>query len=170
MLNSLYGLFGRSQTAIKPYYLSVDSYIPAQINNEVLAEININRKLSLILVEAGKISNIALELGGEIETISSDFSLPIKSNVAIAAAVTAYARIHMIPLLLNDSVLYSDTDSIFTTEQLPASLIGPGIGQLKNELEGKALSNTIDEAYFLGRKQYGYKYKDIQGNIIEKST
>jgi hypothetical protein len=62
----------------------------------------------------------------------------------------------MIPLLQDYDVMYSDTDSIFTYQTLPANLIGPGIGQLKDELNG----TTIDEAYFLGHKQYGYTYKD----------
>lgn len=170
MLNSLYGLFGRSHTTIKPYYVSADNYVAALGYNEILAEININSKLSLLLVEAGKISDISLALGGETGITTSpvpgEFNLPTKSNAAIAAAVTAYARMHMTPLLLNDSVLYSDTDSIFTTEPIPDSLLGSGVGQLKDELAGL----VIDEAYFLGPKQYGYTYRDREGNKVDKSV
>jgi hypothetical protein len=170
MLNSLYGLFGRSHDNLKPYYVSADNYIGAQINKEVLAEININSKLSLLLVNPNEVHDISRELAMEAEMTSSEFNLPTKTNVAIAAAVTSYARIHMIPLLINDSVLYSDTDSIFTTEPLKSNVIGPNLGQLKNELEGIAPSKSIDGAYFLGPKQYGYKYIDLQGNNVERSV
>lgn len=166
MLNSLYGLFGRGHSNIKPYYISTDKYISANANREIITEIQINNKLSLILVDADKLSNVADVLRGEVEINCSDFNLPIKSNVAIAAAVTAYARIHMTPLLLNDSVLYSDTDSIFASESFPSELLGTKIGQLKDELKGF----TIDEAYFLGHKQYGYTYKDWDGSKIDKSV
>jgi hypothetical protein len=166
MLNSLYGLFGRGHSAIKPYYVPTDNYVAAIGSQEIIAEISINSKLSLLLIDTDKNSNIANKLRGEIEINSSDFNLPTKSNVAIAAAVTSYARIHMIPLLMEDSVLYSDTDSIFTTKPLPSHLIGPEFGKLKNELNGL----VIDEAYFLGHKQYGYKYRDTDGQRVSKSV
>jgi hypothetical protein len=156
MLNSLYGLFGRGHSSIKPYYVSTDSYVAANAYKEIITEIQINNKLSLLLVDTDNYSKVSDMLHGETEINCSDFNLPTKSNVAIAAAITAYARIHMIPLLQDYDVMYSDTDSIFTYQPLPADLIGPGIGQLKDELNG----TTIDEAYFLGHKQYGYIYKD----------
>jgi len=92
-----------------------------------------------------------------------------RSNFAIAAAITSYARIHMIDLKLNHDVCYSDTDSIFTTHPLPDHLIGQDIGQLKDEKGGV----LIDKAYFLGIKQYGYTFKnnvDDLGNQINKSV
>jgi len=56
-------------------------------------------------------------LNNEFQTIGSD-SQYIMSNVAIAAAVTSYARIHMIPFKINPNTLYTDTDSIFTIKPL----------------------------------------------------
>jgi len=50
--------------------------------------------------------------------------ITVKNNVAIAAAVTAYARIHMIPLKLMDGTIYSDTDSIITSDILSDNMIG----------------------------------------------
>ncbi len=88
----------------------------------------------------------------------------VKSNVAIAAAVTSYARIHMIPYKLLPGCVYTDTDSIFTTSKLPDHLLGTEIGEMKDELSGI----TINEAYFLGIKQYGYWYVDSKGERIEK--
>lgn len=93
-------------------------------------------------------------------------NIPPKANVAIAAAITSYARIHMMDLKLSTDTLYSDTDSIFTSHPVDSRLIGPELGQLKDELNG----STIDKALFLGIKQYGYQYKDKEGNLIEKSV
>jgi hypothetical protein len=113
--------------------------------------------------------NINQEL---INELNSKFELNLKSNfknvktnVAIASAVTSYARIHMIPYKLLSGTVYTDTDSIFTTDTLPDHLIGTDLGLMKDELDG----NIIQEAYFLGIKQYGYKYLN-NNQIIEKST
>jgi hypothetical protein len=91
---------------------------------------------------------------------------PIKSNVAIAAAVTSYARIHMIPFKIDPNTLYTDTDSIFTLKPIDPRLLGDGLGLMKDEMNGL----VIKEALFLGPKQYGYRYLDKNGNIIEKSV
>lgn len=72
----------------------------------------------------------------------------------------------MIPYKLLPGTVYTDTDSIFTTDILPDHLIGKDLGLMKDELDG----NTIIEGYFLGIKQYGYKYKNNNNEIIEKST
>ena len=47
------------------------------------------------------------------------------SNVAIASFVTAYARIHMSHFfnVKGLTIFYSDTDSLFTDQPLPESLI-----------------------------------------------
>jgi hypothetical protein len=58
----------------------------------------------------------------------------------------------MIPFKLDDSCVYTDTDSIFTTKPLSIKDVGNEIGLFKDELNG----NKIEEAYFLGIKQYGY--------------
>jgi hypothetical protein len=81
----------------------------------------------------------------------------VKSNVAIAAAVTAYARIEMMELkmlLINLGIklYYTDTDSFFVDGDIPSYLIGNDLGQLKDELKG----GYIKKAYFLGIKKYGY--------------
>lgn len=96
----------------------------------------------------------------------SEFSKSIiPSNVAIAAAVTSYARIEMIKYKINYDIYYTDTDSIFTSDDLTNLELGNEIGLMKDELKG----NKINEAYFLGIKQYGYKYFD-NNKLIEKSV
>ncbi len=41
----------------------------------------------------------------------------IHNNVALASAITSYARIHMIPFKIDSYTKYTDTDSIFTTRR-----------------------------------------------------
>lgn len=68
----------------------------------------------------------------------------------------------MNPYKILPGTAYTDTDSIFTTDILP---IGKELGMMKDELNGK----IITEAYFLGIKQYGYKYID-NNQEFERST
>jgi len=90
----------------------------------------------------------------------------VLSNVAIAGAVTAYARIHMIYYKLLPGTMYTDTDSIFTTDILPDHLVNSDLGLMKDELNGK----FIQEALFLGLKKYGYWYLDKYNHKIEASV
>ena len=92
--------------------------------------------------------------------------IDVKANVAIASAITAYARVEMMKYKLNDTVCYTDTDSIFTTEKLTSFHIGPELGQMKDELGGL----LINEAYFLDIKKYGYWFLDNNGNRHECSV
>jgi len=74
----------------------------------------------------------------------------------------------MLPYKLLPGTAYTDTDSIFIDGVLPkhlSSTIGKDLGMMKDELDGK----IITEAYLLGIKQYGYKYIDNY-NVIERST
>ena len=72
----------------------------------------------------------------------------------------------MLPYLLNDSVAYTDTDSIITTKPLSKELIGNELGQMKDELEG----GHIIEGYIFGIKQYILRIRNKNGNIYDKST
>lgn len=67
---------------------------------------------------------------------------------------------------LDPGCVYSDTDSVFTTSELPESELGSGLGLFKDELDGL----VIKEGYFLGIKKYGYWYIDKSNKRIEKST
>lgn len=80
-------------------------------------------------------------------------------SIGLAAAITSYARIHMMDFKLNNDVIYSDTDSVILGNNIDSSLIGPELGQMKDELNGEYMS----ECYILGIKQYGYHYKFEKG-------
>jgi hypothetical protein len=92
----------------------------------------------------------------------------VKSNVAIAAAVTSFnaARIHMIKYKISQSIYYTDTDSIFVDQPLDENEIGKELGLMKDELDGC----IIKKAVFLGIKQYGYYYYDKNNIKQEKSV
>lgn len=56
----------------------------------------------------------------------------MKSNVAIAAAVTSYAGIEMIKYKINYNIFYTDTDSVFTSDDLPGFELGNELGLIKD--------------------------------------
>lgn len=83
-------------------------------------------------------------------------------SIAIASAVTAYARIYMSHFkLLNNgnNLYYSDTDSIFTDKDLDPKFVGSELGLFK-------LVNTINSAIFLAPKTY--IIEDDKGNTLIK--
>jgi hypothetical protein len=137
------------------------------LNRIILGIIELNDKYVAIKISKNTNNTILAELNSQLETqFTGSFSIPVKSNVAIAAAITAYARITMIPYKLMEGTAYSDTDCIFTTDTLDDSLIGDDLGLMKDELKG----NIIEEAYFFGIKQYGYYFINSKGNRIERSV
>jgi len=79
----------------------------------------------------------------------------IETNIAIAAAVTSYARIHMSYFKNNSNfhLYYSDTDSLVIDQPLPVELVGNALGQLK-------LEYTVEKAVFLAPKVYALILED----------
>jgi hypothetical protein len=63
--------------------------------------------------------------------IANSIYLTVKSNVAIASAITSYSRIEMIPYKLFPGTVYTETDSIVTTDILPNHFIGNFLGYTK---------------------------------------
>lgn len=166
LLNSLYGIFGRKQEIIESVTILKADLHKYVCTNIIKSVINIDDNKCTLLI----IKNIDPQLIKELNinfaiNIKQYFNL-IKSNVAIASAITSYARIHMTPYKINPNTLYTDTDSIFTTQPLPNHLIGKDLGLMKDELNGL----RIKQAYFLGIKQYGYWYLDKDNVRIQKSV
>jgi len=83
------------------------------------------------------------------------------SNIALAAAITAYGRIqiHKYKTIPGNTCYYSDTDSVFLEKPLDPSLVGPALGQMK-------LVSKVKKAIFLGPKSY--VYVDESGKSISK--
>lgn len=155
-LNQLYGVFGRKQELIKSVNTKeIEKF--AHFNIKTI--IDSGAEWSTILIVDRKLIDLTVATREE----DKDYRV-VKSNVAIAAAVTANARIVMQNYKLNagNSLCYTDTDSIFTTKPLDSDLIGKELGLMKDELDGK----VIDEAYFFGIKKYGYRINDKTSSVF----
>jgi hypothetical protein len=167
-LNQIYGIFGRRKTLIETKNVLTKDLNKYFGNYTIFSVIKINDFISTILMS----SNLDYDLINEIKDKTNLETLTtfrnVKSKVAIAAAVTSYARIEMIKykILLNKlglKLFYTDTDSIFIDGELPQHLIGNDIGLMKDELNG----NFIKKAYFLGIKKYGYlDNKDVTHSVF----
>jgi hypothetical protein len=163
-LNTLYGYFGRKLLMIETkniFNKDLENYITKY---SIFSIITINEKISTLLMS----SNLDYDLVNELNNVLKiDIVSPfrkVQSNVALASAVTSYARIAMLKykLIPGIKIFYFDTDSIFTDKPLPNYLIGDDLGLMKDELNGA----FIKKAYFLGIKKYGY----IDSNNVTHSV
>jgi len=84
------------------------------------------------------------------------------TNVALAAAITAYARVHMSQFKNNPDfkLYYSDTDSVFVNKPLPDQLVeNKTLGLMK-------LENVLTKAIFISPKVY--YLQTVDGKVIYK--
>ncbi len=136
ILNSVYGRFAMrpidSITEFLPGDLSVEEFIKSN-TIEDLMEIDDNN----ILITYRK------------NNVDGVLDIEYSNSIAIASAITAYARVFMSQFknTCSFSLLYTDTDSIFIEGILPDEMIGPLLGQFK-------LENRYKEIVFLGPKIY----------------
>jgi hypothetical protein len=86
-----------------------------------------------------------------------------KSNVAIAAAITAYARVERSKHMKDETnpVFYHDTDSIVRQNPLPAEVVGKELGQMKLEYQ-------VIKGVFAGPKLYSRVTSDAKEVIKAK--
>lgn len=170
LLNCLYGTFGRKKDTSNVFNVSAQDLPLYMLKYTITSIIQINPDLFTIVAK----NKLLLENFQSLDSVltvegfqRSEFSL-VKSNVAIASAITAYARIFMMPFKLDPSCAYSDTDSVFTNDILGLieKLLGTELGEFKDELNGL----EIKEARFLGIKQYGYWFEKENGQRVEKSV
>jgi hypothetical protein len=169
-LNQLYGYFGRKLDLIETVNINANELFDYVKTRVIKSMIQIDENTITLLLYSNLNREVIASLNKSVNVnIKNDFAF-VKSNVGIASAVTSYApirdRIHMIPFKLKYDILYSDTDSIFSSEPLPMELIGKELGLMKDELNG----SVIEEACFIGIKQYGYWYLDRDGNKVESSV
>lgn len=164
--NQLYGIFGRKHDLLQTLNIYKEDLKFYSISRVIKCIIPINDNIIALLMHKNINDNLITKLKSELDINLSNYQYVVKANVAIASAVTSYARIHMIPFKINSTCIYSDTDSTFTTNELDDKFIGQGSGLMKDELNGL----MIKEAYFLGVKKYGYQYIDKQGNLITKTV
>lgn len=153
MLNSLYGRMGMNEKTSEAKFFSIDqqvNYISLDKGNsniEFLA--SINEDLDLYTINRD-------DKDSATETFRKSFS-----NVAIAAAITAYARMEMYKYktIPGNECFYSDTDSVFLQHPLDPKYVNKEIGKMKLEYIAK-------EAIFISPKSY-YIEKD-DGTTLSK--
>ena len=143
LMNSLYGRFGMIDRF--PDITIFDdkktfSEFMKDPNQEVLNTTSLGEKL--MVQHRSEDKDQKTELYGNLETHNT--------NVAVASAITAYARIHMSQFKNNpDYILYyTDTDSAYFDKVLPDNLVNSKIlGKMK-------LENILDKVIFLAPKMY----------------
>jgi DNA polymerase type B, organellar and viral len=138
LLNSLYGRFGLRQE------IHVYDFIPNKNLEYFTKGLNINDIIKINDIYSLVISEKGIEDG-----------LSLNSSVAIAAAVTSYARMYMAPLLLDESldILYTDTDSFKSKNKITELERYKHLDH--NSLGGLKYEETLIESIFLTPKVYG---------------
>jgi len=144
LMNSLYGRFGLRyldevchiyddcDTARIHLIYKVNKVIPFEDGSELIIHSRLPRLDSINLIDPN---------ASELDSLKSEINIYQNTNVAIAAAITAYARI-----LINDykyhinnlggEVAYSDTDSLVCNRDLSDDLVsGTKLGLMKLERE-----------------------------------
>jgi len=115
-LNNLYGYFGRKQTGLITTNVKNENLTNLLLTRVVKSMSPINDEFTSVLSYSNINHELLTKLNNEFHTIGSENHY-IMSNVAIAAAVTAYARIAMIPIKIvcaaHPNTLYTDTDSSY---------------------------------------------------------
>ena len=171
LLNHLYGYFGRKLeylTAKNVAKKDVDKYL---VTRNVYSCIDVNDEITTVLFDSENLNyKIIKDLGIKFEKPfekTPKFKV-IHSNIAIAAAVTAYARIymHQFKTIPDNPCYYTDTDSVFLSKPLDSKFISDRLGDMKDELDGC----VIKQAIFLGNKKYCYTYKDKDGVLQTKTV
>ena len=137
LLNTLYGRFGMSPFIEKNLVISEDDL------QDYLSKYTIN---DIVDFENGKLLITYVDKNINSETLSDKKNV----SVAIASAISAYARVYITPYKNKPGlpIYYYDTDSIVTDTPLHADLIGPELGQFK-------LEHELVDAAFIAPKLYG---------------
>lgn len=149
LMNSLYGKFGMKDEIIKLEILDNvtdddKSFISSKLDYYGPDIVDMIELDNYIIISSKQSTNLYYN---EKDDIWSGTEV----NIAIASAITAYARIHMSYFKNNPDfkLYYSDTDSAVINKALPENMVGNKLGQLK-------LEYIINKAVFLAPKVYAY--------------
>ena len=159
LMNSLYGKFGMKSETTKVEIISIKDL------NKYLEKFNTNIADIVYLEDHVVVTLNTNEFIPTSDTPYNDLDCihQMDTNVAIASAISAYARIHMSQFKNNPNykLYYSDTDSGVFDQPLPKELVGNQLGQMK-------LEHVITKAVFLAPKVYGLITTVPQGEEIIK--
>lgn len=169
-LNTLYGIFGKTRDILETKIINVKDLTKYLVDRIVETIVEVQIDLVILLLKNRRNTEALKNLKGRYfpSENSKDKLTIVKSNVAIASAVTAYARCEMIKYKYSEgvNVYYSDTDSIVTDKTLPTD---NELGGLKNEMLKHGVE-TISEAYFIGPKEYALKVFNKKNEEIVLTT
>jgi hypothetical protein len=155
LLNSLYGRFGMNDDFPDiTIFDNKKSYLNfmKDESQDIFGDIELGNKV--LVKHRSENKNRQTMLYGNLETHNT--------NVAIASAITAYARIHMTQFKNNPNfnLYYTDTDSAYIDRPLPDYMISKTIlGKMK-------LENILDDAIFLAPKVY-YLINELDQHIYK---
>ena len=151
MLNSLYGRFGMNPYLPKHVILNEGDHLDLAYNLNIIDVYPLLINKELVTFEDFNLVHY------------DDNNNNAMVNIAIAATVTADARVYMsyFKNLSGYNVYYSDTDSIDLDKPLDHKYVGFELSQMK-------LEHIFDEAVYLAPKMYGgktstYEYIKIKG-------
>src|ERR1700749_612794 len=146
LMNSLYGRFGMSVITNNQLIIDEKNLHLWQNKGIIKEHIQLNEEKSFIIFEDPELSEQQFYNNLTNQTINNKHNI----SIPIAAAITANARIFMSKFKNNPNIIlmYTDTDSLFTQNELPKELIGTKLGQFK-------LEQIYKEIVFLAPKVYG---------------
>jgi hypothetical protein len=151
IMNSCYGRFGMAPTLEHVNIINQNQDPKDNMTGRIFHSMQ-TLDPNLYLVITKEIANEKLNLEKPSENL--------QISTPIAAAITSYARICIHKMKLEAAnkgvLLYSDTDSLMTSEPLPNDLLGNQLGQLK-------LEETAEEGIFLAPKVYALHKVKIPG-------
>lgn len=172
LLNNLLGRFGldidKPKTVLVDYEKYNELLQTKTINHVIPLDnkflITFSNKVSMQICDDANVDYKSVVLNNLKNKEESEYTFSDVS-VAVASAVTSYARIIINKIKLDilkkgGNIYYSDTDSIVTNIPLEDKLVGKNIGQFK-------LEYIIKKAYFISSKTY--LIKDIFDNTIIKA-
>jgi hypothetical protein len=117
-LNTLYGIFGKTRDILETKIINVKDITKYLVSRVVETIVEIQFDLVILLLKNRRNIESLQNMKNQYfpsEKSKNHFTI-VKSNVAIASAVTAYARCEIIKYKCTEgvNVYYSDTDSIVT--------------------------------------------------------
>lgn len=159
LLNNLLGRFGMDFTKFNTEIVDLKTYNEIILTRKISSKKVITENKILLTYSPDIDKSVCEEFNIDYSQALKDPNLAFSSknssfkgvSIAIAAATTAYGRIHI--NRIKDTILekkgniyYSDTDSIVTDIELPSDMIDPkAIGKLK-------LEHKIKKGYFISAK------------------
>lgn len=150
LMNSMYGRFGMHTTLEQTALVNNEEYLQYNKSFSILSEIHFNDfKLINYIQDFDKLGD------PKINKLLKQYFIALtqRTNVAIAAAVTAYSRIiinqlKLTAINLGAELFYSDTDSLVINKLLPSEYLdSAALGKLK-------LEHKIKEGIFIMPKVY----------------